>query len=175
MPVRSIAAHLRHTEMAGPPSASNPLSSGQQQSKNREHPLMAHAKLAAFAHGMPQEQLPGKTDLTSYVTPILGTLAGDPKVTSKDVVKAAAGAVADGKIAASDAVKFLSGVPEDPDQLRPWLKSLYSANMTALVHMKAAMMKNAAPAQPPVAGPPAVPQGVAAPAAPVAPPQGQVP
>ena len=134
---------------------------------------MAHAKLAAFAHGMPTEQLPGKTDLTSYVTPILGTLAGDPKVTSKDVVKAAAGAVADGKIAASDAVKFLSGVPEDPDQLRPWLKSLYSANMTALVHMKAAMMKNSAPApvQPPVAGPPASPQAVPAPATPAAPPQ----
>ena len=133
--------------------STNPLSSGAKPPVNREHPLMQHAKLAAYAHSMPPEELPGKTGLTSYVVPVLGALAGNPDTTSKDVVKAAAGAVADGKITASEAVKFLSSVPEDPAQLHPWLKNLYATNMTALVHMKAAMMKNGAPLQP------AAPQG----------------
>ena len=143
----------------------NPLSSGRKPDMNREHPLMRHAKLAAYAHSMAPHELPAKSDLAGYVTPILGTLASDPNVNSKDVVKAAAGAVADGKITAAEAVKFLSTVPEDPAQLHPWLKNLYATNMTALVHMKAAMMKNGVPLQPRSAAP--VSPGAAPPVSPV--------
>jgi hypothetical protein len=147
--------------------ARNPLTAAR--SLAADHPMMQHAKIAHFAHSLPADELAQKTDVAAYVTPIVGALAADPKVTSKDVVKATAQAVADGKVPASGAVQFLSGMPQNPDDLRPWLKGLYATNMTALVHMKAAMMKNSpAPAAAPAAvAPPATPgPGAPAPAAP---------
>jgi len=147
----------------------NPLASNRRLSappEPQEHPMMAHARMAQMAHGMPPENVPGVMDFISYATPVIGALAGDSKVTSKDVIKAAAQAVADGKMPASKAVQFISSMPADPDALRPWLKNLYASNMTALVHLKAAMMKNA-PAAAPVAAP--------GPVAPVAAPAGPAP
>ena len=147
--------------------ARNPLAAGRQMAA--DHPMMQHAKAHQFAHSLPTDELAQKTDVAGYVTPILGALASNPKVTSKDVVKATAQAVADGKVPASGAVQFLSGMPQNPDDLRPWLKGLYATNMTGLVHMKAAMMKNApAPmAAPATVAPPAAPgPGAPAPAAP---------
>lgn len=126
---------------------------------------MAHARIFKHVEAMAPDELSSKADLVSYVTPILGALAGNPKVTSKDVVKAAAQAAADGKIQPSEAVKFLTTMPSKPDDLRPWLKSLYAANMTALVHMKAAMMPAAPVAAAPVAPAQAPPAAVAAPVA----------
>lgn len=150
--------------------AANPLAARSAPVAAKEpSPIAVHARLAEFAHSMPAHQLPRMSDLVGYVTPVLGKLASDPSVTSKDVVKAASQAVADGKVPASKAVEFLSTMPSDPDALRPWLKGLYAQNMTALVHLKAATMKNAPPA--PVAaqgGPPAAPGPVAAPVAPAA-------
>jgi hypothetical protein len=47
-------------------------------------------------------------------------------------------------------VDFISRMPEDPAKLGQWLRGLYAANLSAIVHMKAAMM--------PAPGAPAAPQ-----------------
>jgi len=112
-------------------------------------------------------RVPASTAVTfapsSLILPTLGALAGDPKVTPKDVIKAAANVAADGTVEPGDAVQFISGMPPDPDKLRPWLKSLYAANLSAVVHMKAAMLQG--PQGQPQGGN-APPQPAAAPAAP---------
>ena len=131
----------------------NPLESRRTAASQAPHPALQHARLWAHAQSLSPDQLASGTDLVSYVTTLLGALAANPKVTSKDVVKAAAQAAADGKVSPSKAVEFLSSMPSKPEDLRPWLKNLYVTNMTALVHMKAAAMAGAP------AAPQAAPQG----------------
>ena len=63
---------------------------------------------------------------------------------------------------------MISQMPDDPTKLRAWLKQLYVVNLTAAVHLKAAMMP--APQQP-AAQPAAMPQPAPMQAAPT-PPQG---
>lgn len=137
----------------------NPLAPARRQAPE-PHPALRHAQIWQAAQAVPPDQLAGQTERASYATPILGALAGDPKVTAKDVIKAVASAAADGKIQPSAAVKLISSMPTDPDKIRPWLKTLYEANMSAAVHLKAATMKAAQPPSAPVAPAPAAPAGV---------------
>lgn len=135
----------------------NPLAS-----PSNDHPAMLHAKMWQHAHSLSPDDLPEKIKRLDYVLPVLGALANNPKVTAKDVIKAAASAAADGAIEPSQAVKFITGMPAESEKLRPWLKTLYEANLSAAVHMKAAAMKPATqPAQAPQQGvPPQSPGGV---------------
>lgn len=98
--------------------------------------------------------------------PILGALAGNPNVKSKDVIKAAADAAGEGMTTPSDAVRFISSMPSEPDKLQGWLKSIYAANLSAQVHMKAAMMKAQQPAPQPAITPQATPTTMTPQAAP---------
>lgn len=107
-------------------------------------PMMQHAKIWRHVKGLPPDELGAHVDRTDYVLPILGALASNPKVTSKMVIKAASQAVADQKIPPSQAVQFISQIPAEPEKLQPWLRQLYAANLSAAVHMKAAMMQQAA-------------------------------
>lgn len=125
----------------------NPLATSRK--PQAPHPAEMHAKMWQHVNTMQSDEMTAQIQQSSYATPILGALAADPKVTRKDVIKAAADAAADGKIPPSQAVSFITQMPDDPDKLRPWLKGLYAANMSALVHMKAAQMPAPAPVQAP--------------------------
>jgi hypothetical protein len=129
-------------------SGTNPLisPSGQQQpADTAPDPMLVHARIWRHAHSMDDDKLASATEQASYTVPLLGKLAGDPKTTGKDVIKAAASAAADLKVTPQEAVQFISQMPTDPDKLQPWLKGLYEAQMTQLVHMKAAAMLRADP------------------------------
>ena len=121
--------------------------------------MMAHAKIWNHVNSMAPDDLKTTFDRVSHAVPILGALASNPNVTSKDVIKAAADAVANVKTSPSQAIAFISKIPDDPAKVQPWLKNLYAQNMAASVHMKAAQMaqQTAAPppAAPPMAGQPA--------------------
>lgn len=141
----------------------NPLASAKKVMVPTEpHPMLAHAQMWQHVGKMDSDTLAKQTATSSYGLPILAKLAGDPNVTARDVIKAAAAAAGDGKIDPSQAVKLISAMPGEPDKLQPWLKGLFQTHMTALVHMKAAAMQQpqgqppaAAPAQPaPGAQPP---------------------
>lgn len=114
----------------------NPLSS--RPSAPPEHPVMAHAKIWQHVNAMAPDDAAAKTAELTHVLPIMGALASNPKVTRKDVIKAAADAAGAGAIPPSQAVQVISQMPQDDDKLQPWLKGLYETNLTALVHLKAA-------------------------------------
>lgn len=125
----------------------NPLAPSKRSVTPTAHPAMAHARVWNHVNSMEPEQLASKTTETAYALPIIGALAANPKVTRKDVIKAAADAAGAGKIKPSQAVEIISGMPDDPAKLRPWLRDAYAANLSGLVHMKAAMMPDPAPSQ----------------------------
>jgi len=127
-----------------------------------DHPALGHARMWQHVGKIDPGDLPAQIAKLDYILPILGSLATNPKVTAKDVIKAAAKEAADGKVPPSEAIKFITQMPADPDKLGPWLRTLYSANLSAVVHMKAAVLQQAqgqqqAPQQPGQAMPP---QGV---------------
>lgn len=131
----------------------NPLSANRPTSPSKsDHPATLHAKVWQHVNGMSPDDQASKMDELTYSLPILGALANNPKTTRKDVIKAAAAAAGDGKIDPSMAVSIISQMPDDPMKLGPWLKNMYSTNLSAMVHLKAA----AAPQQQPVQ--PGVPQ-----------------
>ena len=122
---------------------SNPLAARVSPSPRPPDPMMRHAQAWQHVQGMPRDGIPAKIATMDHVLPILGALAGNPNVTAKDVIKAAAGAAADGKVEPSEAVRFISSMPAEPDKLQNWLKGVYATNLSAIVHMKAAMMQPA--------------------------------
>lgn len=138
--------------------AKNPLSSTRQTVPTGPHPVMGHAQMWQHVNNMAPDEQANNAAAISYGLPIVGALAGNPKVTRRDVIKAAADAAGAGKIPPSQAVQMISQMPEDPDKLQPWLKGMYSTYLTALVHLKAAMMPDPQPQQP--AAPQAATAGV---------------
>lgn len=124
----------------------NPLQSAPPQAapNKANDPLVQHANIWAAVNKLDPAALVQKERLTTGVTPILGALAGNPKVTSKDVVKAASQAAAERLVSPEMAVQFLMQMPQKPEELRPWLRNLYAMNMTASVHAKAALMRGSA-------------------------------
>jgi hypothetical protein len=147
------------------PDTANPLSGRVPNAPGRpknEHPQMMHAKMWQHVSGMEPGAMASAMQKTAATLPLIGSLAANPKVTSKDVIKAAAEAAATGHIQPSDAVKFITNMPAEPDHLRPWLRSMYQANLSAMVHMKAAAMappQQAMPQQAPQAAMPMAPPG----------------
>lgn len=125
--------------------ASNPLTSTRKNTAPPEHPVMQHAKMWQHVGNMAPDDQADKTTELSYALPIMGALAWNPKTTRKDVIKAAADAAGAGKIPPTQAVSIISQMPDDPDKLQPWLQGMYKANLTALVHLKAAQMPGQAP------------------------------
>jgi hypothetical protein len=121
--------------------ASNPLASAKPAAP-QQHPAMMHARIWQHVQQMQPDELAQQIEQNNYAVPILGKLAGDPKVTRKDVIKAAADAAGSGKVPPDQTVSIISQMPDDPTKLQAWLKGLYAANLTALVHMKAAAMPN---------------------------------
>lgn len=141
--------------------APNPLASTKR-GVVQPHPELLHAQVWKGVNQMPSDDLASKAAIVNYATPLLGALAGNPKTTPKDVIKAAANAAADGKIKPSEAVEFISSMPADPTKLQAWLKQHYEEHLSAGVHMEAAMMRRSA--QPTLPGAPQA-QSLAAPAA----------
>ena len=121
-------------------SGSNPLSA---RPKAQDHPAMAHAKMWQHVSSIPAHKLPGMASQMDGLLPVFGALAGNPNVKAKDVIRAAADASARGLASPSEAVKFISSMPSEPDKLQPWLRGVYEANLSAQVHMKAAMAQQA--------------------------------
>jgi len=120
--------------------------------------LMRHAQMWKAMHGQEPDALHKAVQTLDYGLPILGALAGNPKTTAKDVIKATSGAVADGKLAPSAGVAFITQMPADPDKLHGWLRDKYASNLAAAVHAKAALMAKAGMPQ----GTGVVPPGVRA-------------
>ena len=151
----------------------NPLASRRMKSNEPPHPAMQHAQLWQAVNQMSPDTLAQMSDTTSYMAPVIGALAANPKVTAKMVIRAVATASADGKMKPSEAVQFISSLPTDPDELQPFLRKLYAANLSGLVHMKARMMGDAAPQMASGQQAPADRPLPASPAGPqIAPPQG---
>lgn len=118
----------------------NPLSPARKpQAARPQHPAQAHAQIWQHVSNIHPSELQEHADRTATILPILGALSSDPKVTRKDVIKAAADAAGSGNVDPSQAVQFISQMPDDPNKLQPWLKNLYAANLSAMVHMHAAM------------------------------------
>jgi hypothetical protein len=127
--------------------ALNPLSSSPSLKPAPQHPMLHHAKVWAHVGKMAPEDVQSKTTELDAVVPLLGALAGKPNVSRKDVIRAAADASGAGHIDPSQAVAFISQMPDDPKDLQPWLRNAYTTNLTALVHLKAAQMaSNGVPA-----------------------------
>lgn len=131
----------------------------------KPNPMLRHAQIWKHANQQTPDALHAHVAQMDYGLPILGALAADPNVKPKDVIKALAGAAADGEMTPSKAVASLSDMPADPDKLGPWLKERYADALSATVHAKAALMRQGmmaphpsiAPA--PASAPPTVPPG----------------
>lgn len=121
----------------------NPLSGARTPIAPAEHPMLGHAKIWRHVNAMAPNDMADSAGTMSATLPSLAALAGNPKVTRKDVIKAAADAVGGSQLPPSQAVKFISDMPDDPDKLQVWLKQMYQTHLTALVHMKAAMTPDA--------------------------------
>lgn len=122
----------------------NPLTSTRQRPPG-QHPAQMHAQVWQHVNGLAPDDQASKVAELTYSLPILGALANNPKTTRKDVIKAAAEAAGAGKIDPSMAVSIISQMPNDPDKLQPWLKNIYATNLSAMVHLKAAMMPTPQP------------------------------
>lgn len=135
----------------------NPLASRRAAAPPADDPMLQHAQVWRHMHAQPDDALQQHIATLDYGLPIIGALASNPKVTTKDVIKAASAAVADQKIAPSVAVQMISELPSDPDKLQGWLRERYATNLSAAVHAKAALLSRGQVAQAgpatPVAGP----------------------
>lgn len=138
--------------------------------KSADHPMMMHAQTWQHVASMPQDEMAQKAQTLGRILPVLGALASNPKVTSKDVIKAAATATAAGIRTPEEAIQFITQIPSDPDKVQPWLRSIYAANLSAVVHMKASLIQAAQgnpppqqPAQPTAVAPPQQPPAGAPP------------
>jgi hypothetical protein len=129
--------------MAQPEARTNPLARRPQPQGSAMHPIHAHALMWQHVQGMDGDTLAKQSAQTDYILPLLGELAGNPKVTSKDVIKAASQAAADEQVTPVQAVQFISGMPDDPAKLQGWLRNIYAAQMSAAVHMAAAKNQRA--------------------------------
>lgn len=136
-------------------STTNPLAPVQKTKPAKAHPAQAHAQVWQHVQSMDPQDISAASDRTSYALPILGALAGNPKTTRKDVIKAAADAAGEGKIDPSMAVGLISQMPDDPQKLQGWLRGLYNYNFSAQVHMKARQAQEAIPQATPGQQPPA--------------------
>ena len=143
--------------MPQPEAKPNPLAAQRKPQQPQMHPMKAHAMIWRHVGTMDSDTLTAKSAQTDKLLPILGALAGNPKVTGKDVIKAASQAAADGIATPTEAVQFISAMPEKPEDLQGWLRNIYAANLSAAVHMKAAQMKAGQPVAGAPVPPPAVP------------------
>lgn len=117
----------------------NPLASTRP-SPVQAHPAQMHAQMWQHVNGMGPDDQAAKMQELQYGLPIIGALANNPKTSRKDVIKAAADAAGAGKIDPSMAVSIISQMPDDQTKLQGWLKGIYAANLSAMVHLKAAAM-----------------------------------
>jgi len=141
-------------------SGSNPLQpTPRMAAATKDHPASMHARVWQHVNAMPPHEIPDKAAQMDALLPVLGGLAGNPNVKAKDVIKAAADAAASKRVSPSEAVEFISQMPTEPDKLQPWLRTIYAANLSAQVHMKAAMAQQAQAAAQPAPAPVAMPQG----------------
>ncbi len=74
---------------------------------------------------------------SNYLTAELGRLSGNASVTRKDVVKATADAVGARRIGAEEGIRFISQMPEKPEQVRPWLQQQYHGALVGSVALHA--------------------------------------
>jgi hypothetical protein len=101
-------------------------------------------------------QVAEQADIAAYSAQAFGALVRKPELTDKDIIGTVGQAVADGKITASNAVKFLAGMPQDPAQLKPWMSQMYMQAITNAVQLRA-HQAGATPSAPQQAAP--LPQG----------------
>ena len=142
----------------------NPLAPPRRaQADQQMHPMKAHALVWRHVGRMDDGTLTAKSKQLDSLLPIVGELAGNPDVTTKDVIKAASQAAAEGIATPTEAVQFISSMPEEPDKLQGWLKGFYALQMSASVHMKARQMGMVQPAPSPAAAPAAGPSAPAPP------------
>ncbi len=120
--------------------ASNPLSSARKAPSQDRHPAHTHAQMWQHVNSMGPDDQASKMQELQHSLPVIGALASNPKTTRKDVIKAAADAAGAGRIDPSMAVSFISQMPDDQTKLQGWLKGIYAANLSAMVHLKAAAM-----------------------------------
>lgn len=137
----------------------------------KPHPLLRHAQLWDQVNQQSPKALQDHVAQMDYSLPVLGALAGNPDVTPKDVIKALANSVAEGKRSPSSAVAVIANMPSDPEKLRPWLKEKYAENLATTVHAKAVLMGGHGQAPQPAQPMPGPAAPVAAPSVPAPLPQ----
>lgn len=107
--------------------------------------MLRHAQVWKHINTLPSDTLEAHVKTLDYGLPIFGALAGNPKTTAKDVIKATSGAVADGHLTPSAAVGFISDMPADPEKLQSFLRDRYAGLLTEAIHAKAALLSRAQP------------------------------
>lgn len=130
----------------------------------RPQPTVADAM--AKMQGMDPHTVADNIERVNHIAPVLAKLAADSGVSRKDVVRSVADAVAQRKVTATEGIQFLTDMPENAEQLRPWIQQKYQAaliNAVALhAHAHALVSGGGAPAMPGAApGAPAMPTGPA--------------
>ncbi len=157
---------------AGPPPpepAKNPLASPKARPIGgapvaRPQPTVAEAM--AKMQALDPHAVADNIERVNHIAPVLAKLAADSGVSRKDVVRGVADAVAQRKVTATEGIQFLTDMPENAEQLRPWIQQKYQAalvNAVALhAHAHALVGGGGAPAGPAMPG--------AAPGAPAMPP-----
>ena len=132
----------------------NPLASRAASREAPDQGMLRHAQMWKGMQAQDSDTLQQHVQSLDYGLPIMGALAGNPKTTAKDVIKATSQAVADQKMSPSQGVAFISQMPAEADKLQPWLREKYALNLAAAVHAKAALLARAQPQQAPQVAPP---------------------
>tara|TARA_R110000868_G_scaffold143298_1_gene361342 strand:- start:2781 stop:3296 length:516 start_codon:yes stop_codon:yes gene_type:complete len=118
----------------------NPLSDRPASDRAPVDPMYRHAQIWQHAQGMKDNDADVKIGQLEHILPVLGALAHNPRTTAKDVIKAAANSASKQVITPSEAVKFITMIPPKSDDLLPWLRDLYTGNLSLAVHLHASKM-----------------------------------
>ena len=86
-----------------------------------------------IAQKLGPEQIAQHITMLNAGLPDMAKLAHKPNVTRTDVLKATADAVGSKRITASEAIQFITSMPEDPEKLRGWLQTRYHTGLAASV------------------------------------------
>lgn len=120
------------------PAPANPLQAGAPSAGPPPGPPSVNDALGAFAGvTLSREDRKKGLEFLDYATNEFAKLAHKKGVNRKDVVKATADAIGAGVLTADEGIAFLNTVPDNPDQLRPYLMSRYQQYLAYSVALHA--------------------------------------
>lgn len=110
-------------------------------------PQDPHAQMGAAlaAANIDPTEMAKRIESAVYASSEFAKLAKNPDIKVKDVIKAAADAVASKKVEPSVAIALLSAMPSDPQKLHSWVKQQATLHMSGAVHLKALQIQMGQP------------------------------